>query len=158
ALLFGPTTYTFSIILAVFLTGIGIGSGVGAALARRLQRPGMALAICQLLLVAAIPLSGYIIVSVVPHWFVARAALNSVELQMLVDLWRAACALLPSTLIWGASFPLAVAAAAERREDTGRLVGRIYASNTLGAIAGSLLGCFVGIPVMGSQNAQQALI
>jgi spermidine synthase len=32
SLLFGATTYTFSLILAVFLTGIGIGSSLGSAL------------------------------------------------------------------------------------------------------------------------------
>lgn len=157
ALLYGPTTYTFSIILAVFLTGIGIGSACGATLARKLRSPGLALAVCQLLQVAAIPLCGYMIVAVVPHWFVNRDSITSIETQMTIDLWRTVCALLPATLVWGASFPLAVAAAARRQADTGRLVGQIYASNTLGAIAGSALGCFVGIPMMGSQNAQQAL-
>ena len=35
SLLFGATAYTFSLILAVFLVGLGIGSTVGAELARR---------------------------------------------------------------------------------------------------------------------------
>ena len=35
SLLFGATTYTFSMILAVFLTGLGAGSAIGAALVRR---------------------------------------------------------------------------------------------------------------------------
>src|SRR5262245_34299549 len=39
SLLFGATTYTFSLILAVFLAGIGVGSSAGAALARSLERP-----------------------------------------------------------------------------------------------------------------------
>ena len=38
-----------------------------------------------------------------------------------------------------ASFPLAVATAAGQAQDPGRLVGRLYAANTLGAIVGSLV-------------------
>ena len=34
SLLFGATVYTFSLILAVFLLGLGIGSSVGSAIAR----------------------------------------------------------------------------------------------------------------------------
>jgi len=53
SLLIGATTYTFSLILAVFLFGIGLGSSVGAALARTLDRPRVALAWAQLSLCAA---------------------------------------------------------------------------------------------------------
>ena len=40
SLLLGGTVYTFSLILAVFLIGLGIGSSVGAFLARRARRRG----------------------------------------------------------------------------------------------------------------------
>ena len=39
SLLFGATAYTFSLILAVFLVGLGIGSSLGAALARGVSNP-----------------------------------------------------------------------------------------------------------------------
>ena len=51
-LMLGATVYTFAIILAVFLVGLGIGSAVGAALLRNV-RPRSALGACQLLLVLA---------------------------------------------------------------------------------------------------------
>ena len=38
-LLFGATVYTFSIILAVFLVGLGIGSGAGSLWSTRLEQP-----------------------------------------------------------------------------------------------------------------------
>src|SRR5262249_45457311 len=50
SLLLGATTYTFSLILAAFLTGLGIGSSVGAMLARQVSDPKKALGICQFLL------------------------------------------------------------------------------------------------------------
>src|SRR5688572_32583536 len=54
SLLFGATTYTFSLILAVFLVGLGIGSTIGSELARRVERPRIALGACQLMLCATI--------------------------------------------------------------------------------------------------------
>ena len=51
-LLFGASVYTLSIIVAVFLTGLGIGSGIGSLLCRILTRPRFALGWCQLLLAA----------------------------------------------------------------------------------------------------------
>lgn len=39
SLIFGATTYTFSLILAVFLVGLGIGSTVGSGLARTAKSP-----------------------------------------------------------------------------------------------------------------------
>lgn len=157
ALLFGPTVYTFSIILAVFLTGIGLGSAYGAALGRTVRRPGAALAFCQLLLVAAIPFGTWMIIHVVPYVFAARDPSQGIWIRMSLDLVRAAMALLPATCLWGASFPLAVSAAAASETDTGHLVGRVYASNTVGAIIGSLLGSLIGIPVLGTQGALAAL-
>src|SRR5204862_4882476 len=59
SLLFGATTYTFSLILAVFLAGLGIGSTVGAELARRVKSPRSTLGWCQLLLCAAIAWAAY---------------------------------------------------------------------------------------------------
>ena len=44
SLLYGGTVYTFSLILAVFLLGLGLGSSVGSALSRTIPRPRLALA------------------------------------------------------------------------------------------------------------------
>ena len=61
-------------------------------------------------------------------------------------------------MLWGASFPLALAALARPGQDPGRLVGGVYAANTLGAIAGSLgVGLFL-VATVGSQHTQQILV
>ena len=69
---------------------------------------------------------------------------------------------MPATLLWGASFPLALAAASSESEegtqDPGRLVGGVYAANTLGAILGALMFSMLFMPMMGSQGAQRVLI
>ncbi len=156
-LLFGPTTYTFSILLAVFLLGLGAGSWGGAWLARRVRSPGMALAVSQLMLMVAIPFGAFMIASVLPYWLHARDANQSLMTRMSLDVIRALAAFLPATLLWGASFPLAVATAADERRESARLVGGLYSANTLGAIIGTLLVSIFAVPLFDGQFAQQML-
>src|SRR5512132_3434067 len=61
SLLFGATVYTFSLILAVFLLGLGIGSSIGSAMSARLTRPRLALGWCQMLLCAAMAWTAYML-------------------------------------------------------------------------------------------------
>ena len=58
SLMLGGTVYAFSIILAVFLVGLGVGSGCGAFLARGSLRPRLALGVCQVLLAGAVGMGG----------------------------------------------------------------------------------------------------
>jgi spermidine synthase len=67
-------------------------------------------------------------------------------------------AVLPGAMLWGASFPLALASVARPGQDPARLVGGVYAANTLGAIVGSLGASLVLIAWIGSQHAEQVLI
>jgi len=66
SLLFGATVYAFSVILAVFLLGLGAGSAAGAALGRRIDAR-RALAWCQLALCAAIAWGAYAIARALPY-------------------------------------------------------------------------------------------
>ena len=60
-----------------------------------------------------------------------------------LDLMRAIWVMLPGAILWGASFPLALAGVAGPGMDTGHLVGRVYAANTVGAILGALVTALV---------------
>ncbi|MEJ2111758.1 MAG: hypothetical protein P8Z37_17980, partial [Acidobacteriota bacterium] len=75
-----------------------------------------------------------------------------------LDLLRAAWTILPATILWGASFPLALAAVACRNIDPGRMVGKVDAANTIGAIAGSLAFSMLIIPRFGTLWAERLLI
>lgn len=159
SLLFGVTVYTFSIILAVFLAGLGAGSGIGARIVSRVRRADLALAVTQLLLVASIPYAAFVIAFGLPAWPRARALESSMLFGLFFsDTLRTALVLLPSTLCWGASFPLALAAAGIGNNDPSRATARVYAANTAGAIAGSLCFTFVGIPMFGTVTSQRALV
>jgi spermidine synthase len=156
SLMLGATVYTFSIILAVFLIGLGLGSAGGALLSRR--NPRLALGVCQFLLAAAIFWSAYALSSSLPYWpvnpFLAKNAWFNFEIDLVRCLW----AVLPAAILWGASFPLALAAAASPGEDSGRLVAKIYAANTIGAIVGAIGFSIVFIPWIGSRNSERLLI
>src|SRR5439155_23897772 len=60
--------------------------------------------------------------------------------------------LLPMTFALGAAFPLALAVAAAGADTVGRDTARVYAFNTLGAIAGALTAGFVLLPAIGLQT------
>ncbi len=159
SLMLGATVYTFSIILAVFLTGLGLGSSAGAALAGLPNaKPRFWLALCQLLQVLAILWAAMLLSQVLPYWRGNVDTDATVWAGFAGDIARCAAAVLPSAILWGASFPLALASVAAPDRDPGHLVGEVYAANTLGAIAGSLLFSLVFIPQTGTQHAEQILI
>jgi spermidine synthase len=158
SLLFGATVYTFSLILAVFLIGLGIGSSLGAAVGRGLRRPRVALGICQALLCAAIAWTAYVTTQSLPFWPINPSLAITPWFTMQLDLVLCLWAVLPAAILWGASFPLALASVASPGQDPARLVGGVYAANTVGAIVGSLAASFVLVAWIGSQHAQQVLI
>jgi spermidine synthase len=155
----GATVYAFSIILAVFLAGLGLGSTAGSFLARNSPRPGIALGWCQVLLAGGMAWAAWMLNNSLPYWPVnpGLAALSPWYLFQL-DLVRCLWALLPATILWGASFPLALAAVAAPGFDPGRLVGRVYAANTVGAIIGALAASLLLIAWIGTQDTQRLLI
>jgi spermidine synthase len=158
SLMLGPTVYTFSIILAVFLVGLGIGSSAASFVSRWTVRPRVALGCCQMLLVGAAAWTAYMIACSLPYWPVNPTLALSPWYTLQLDLARCLWAILPAAILWGASFPLALAAVASRGQDPGRLVGGVYAANTVGAIVGALGFSLLVIPLAGTQWAQRLLI
>jgi spermidine synthase len=158
SLLFGGTVYTFALILAVFLVGLGIGSSVGSAFARQMARPRVALGVCQLLLCGAIAWASYMLTDSLPYWPINPSMSSSPWLTLQLDLVRTFWTMLPAAILWGASFPLALAAVAAPGQDPGRLVGGVYAANTVGAIVGALSASFVLVALIGTQHTERLLM
>ncbi len=158
SLLFGATVYTFSLILAVFLVGLGIGSSLGSSLAPTLKHPRVALGWTQMLLCVALAYAAYMTNASLPFWPINPSISSNTFFNFQLDLMRAAFVVLPGAILWGMSFPLALASVAERGQDPGRLVGGVYAANTVGAIVGAMFVSLVSIAWIGSQHTQMALI
>jgi len=158
SLIFGATTYTFSLILAVFLVGLGIGSSVGAAMAKGAHNPRAALGWCQVGLCVALAWAAYATGASLPYWPINPSISTGLIFNFQLDLMRAIFVMLPGAILWGASFPLALASVAVPGQDSARLVGGVYAANTVGAIVGALITALVLVGWVGSQITQQVLI
>jgi spermidine synthase len=158
SLLLGATVYTFSIILAVFLIGLWGGSSAGSYLGRRVKNPGLALAGCQILLAVAIAWTSYTLAHSLPYWPVDPWLSTDPWFNFELDLMRCTWAIFPATLLWGASFPLGLAAAASPGQDPAKLSGEVYAANTAGSIVGALAFSLWLIPAVGTSGSQQLMI
>jgi len=158
SLLIGATVYTFSLILAVFLVGLGIGSSLGSSMASSLKHPRVALGWVQMLLCVALAYAAYMTTGSMPYWPINPSISSDLVYTFQLDLMRAAFVVLPGAILWGMSFPLALASVAEKGQDPARLVGGVYAANTAGAIVGALVASLFAIAWIGSQNAQMVLI
>ncbi len=158
AMLMGATVYTFSIILAVFLIGLGVGSSAGSFLTRSGVRAANALAWTQMLAAISIGWTAWTLSYWLPNWPVDPALASSPWFNFQIDLVRTFWTVLPPALMWGASFPLAMAAAAAPGQDPGRLAGETYAANTVGAILGAVLFSIVLVPWFGTQGSERILM
>lgn len=159
ALSFGATTYAFSLVLAAFLSGLGVGSGLGTVLARRGQvRPRAALGWCQVLLAAAVAWGAYLLTEAMPYWPIAEAAQTGPWAPLRQDLFRTLAAITPAAILWGASFPLALASVAASYRDSARKAAAVTAANTAGALLGALGTSVLLAMSLGTQRIEQLLI
>ena len=125
-LVFGATVYAFSLILAVFLAGLGIGSSVGTALVRSRRSARRARLVPAAARVAGVA-AAHLLSRSLPHWPIDQSLGADARVVAELDVFRCALVVLPGAILWGASFPLAVAAAAAPGGDAARLVGRLLA-------------------------------
>src|SRR5207249_11191076 len=102
--------------------------------------------------------AAYALARGLPYWPINPELSISSGYTFQIDIVRCLWTILPSAILWGASFPLALAAVAERGQDPGRLVGTVYAANTVGAILGSLIMALWLIAWIGTQQSERVLI
>lgn len=143
------TTYAFSSMLLIFLIGLAVGSALMQAIVDRQRTP---LRLYGLLMLG-IGLSSSLSFFLINRPFEGFVELNGGELIWWaavgnVLLKSALCIGLP-TLLMGMAFPVVSKLVIPGPEGVAERVGRLYAMNTVGAIAGSFLTGFVLIPVLG---------
>jgi spermidine synthase len=152
SLVLGASTHSFELMLSTFILGLALG---GLAVRRRVDRlvqPGRTLGWIQLamglLALATLPLY---------HWtFDAMALLMrglarsevGYGLFNLAGQGLSALVMLPATFCAGMTLPLLTVALL--RAGAGEAaIGKVYAANTLGAIAGVLFALHIGLPALG---------
>jgi spermidine synthase len=152
-LVVGSSTHAFATMLAAFLVGIALGSFLSRLFVDRLRNPRLAFGWVQVAIAAStlatIPLMGALVSSAQRwllglelHW--AAVLLGRFGIAFLI-------LIVPTTLM-GMAFPLAGKIGVRSVQGLGGELGAIYAANTLGNIAGALLGGFVLLPAVGMQR------
>ncbi len=150
----GSRVYAFAVLLGVYLVGLGVGSLAVRVGARRLSNPTRALAWVQgsagLALVVQILALGHTseILVTVASTFRFGYSFFAIQAAFLITVM---ILFLPVTILFGASFPLAVAADPTPRSP-GQHAGTIATANTVGAIIGAVGAPFVLVPVIGCQR------
>ena len=154
----GGTTYTFGLILAVALAGIGSGSFVYAIGRSARATIGAFSILCAIEAVAmAIPFAlGDRLASLA----LLLRPLGTFGFSGFVLGWTivAMIAIFLPAFIAGAQFPLLISLLGEGREGVGRDVGTTYLWNTVGAIAGAIVGGFGALPLLTAPGAWRASV
>ena len=146
--------YAFAIVLAVYLTGLVLGSFLYARFADRVRRPWETFG----LLVAGAGATAMAIFAGLGNWLpeaqttLGRAVFDVTGSQTLRMTARfavpaVAIVLVPTTLL-GAAFPAAMRLTGHA-DRIGRDVGAVIALNTAGGIAGTCLTGFLLVPTLG---------
>jgi spermidine synthase len=157
--LLGGSVYTFGIILAVALFGIGAGS-----VAYRLWYRDRVVTMDALAFTCALEA----LLLALPFWMGDHVAMFALSLRAygmhsfavhvggwaVVTVW----VVLPASLVSGFQFPLLIGLLGRGNRNVGRQAGIAYAWNTLGAIAGSLCGGFGLLPFLSAPGAWRVSI
>src|SRR5687768_16811097 len=146
-LVFGATTLAVSTVLAAFMGGLALGSAVAGRLGDRIRKPLSTYGWME------VGIAVYaLLVPFMFRWVDNLYALIWQQFQpgyFTFSLWRfllSCLMLLVPTTLMGATLPV-LSAAVVRNGSTG--VTRLYASNLVGAILGTLAAGFVLLPTFG---------
>ena len=164
------STYAFSAIVAVYLLGIAAGAALAARLARDAAAAvrGLATTLFAASASLLVAIAAYRHLPAVASLLAGGRRLapgltgGGPSATLVVGSWadalvvifgQVAAVLFLPALFLGAVFPLALAVVSPRERSAAGHVGRLYSVNALGSVAGTLLGTFVLVAVLGTRGA-----
>lgn len=154
SLVIGSSVYAVSLTLTAYILGLALGASIVSRfvdrwehLAWRLGNIEIGIGAAALIVVPVLGRLPLAMIGVVERFSDSFGALMAAEFGIVF------LVILVPTVLMGGVFPLVVRICTRRLEAVGRSVGTVYASNTVGAIAGSFVGGFVFIPWLGIQGA-----
>jgi len=149
--LLGGSSFSFGLVLAVALAGIGLG---GYLYSRRKEDSPATLSLLALTVAveAACVLTPIGLGDGVAYFAAYTRPAASLGFSTLVLSWAAIASLvvLPASIVAGYQFPVLFALLGRGRREVARQVGLAYAANTAGSILGALLAGFVLLPRLGA--------
>jgi spermidine synthase len=146
----GSSTLSVSVTVASFFFGLSMGSLIGGRFAERLGHPLRLYAALEALL-AAIAIGVTLFLRSWPSWIAMFGSLlgpgraTAVPLSIAV----AFAALLPATLLMGATLPVVAHWMVDQPTRIATRIGHLYAVNTFGAAVGCALVGYLGIEILG---------
>ncbi len=154
SLIIGSTTYSFTIMLAAFLTGIWLGSWLHATFPLRRINESIQLGAVMV----AIGATSFVTSQLIPRvpslvlWLNHFFYPDTMQIQFGASLLGAFSVMLLPCVFMGIAFPVASQARARLNLKFGQSVGDTLALNTFGSIIGSLAAGFILIPTLGLQG------
>ncbi len=154
AFVFGTSELAVASVLAAYMGGLALGAAVVSRVAPSIRRPVLAYGLLELaigLTALAVPFAVTGATRLYVAIFGAQGAPGD-EGGLLTALFYLACSfaiLLVPTSLMGATLPLLARHAVRREEEIGRRIGHLYATNTAGAVTGTVLTGFVLLPHLG---------
>lgn len=154
SLVFGTSELAVAAVLAAYMGGLSLGAAIAARYMQRITRPVLfyglleaGIAISALSVPLLLQLARIIYIS----WFGGQAepADASGLGQSFFYLIVAFVVLAIPTAFMGATLPLLTKYVVKSEEQIGARVGILYATNTLGAIGGTIVAGFVLLPLLG---------
>ncbi|UCG16642.1 MAG: fused MFS/spermidine synthase [Phycisphaerales bacterium] len=142
------SAYVFTMVVTVYLAALSIGSGLAVRLVRSTRWSPIQILITVQMALAVL---GPVLLGLVPaaaDMDLARPGRSERDIFVREYILAVAIVFVPTVLI-GMTLPLLVTLLYSPLERAGRAVGRIYAFNAAGTIAGSALTGVVLIPLLG---------
>lgn len=155
----GSSTYSFSLMLVGFISGITIGSLIVSSLVQRSARLIQLLAWCQFGIVGALVIT-IPLYARIPYTFWKMAHIlvrTDATYPIFLVLQFIFCIgiMIVPTVFLGMSLPVATRIAARGLRVLGRSVGNVFSINTLGTVIGSLAAGLLLIPIIGMKHAME---
>jgi spermidine synthase len=153
SLVFGVTVHAASTVLAGFMGGLAVGSALAGRLRLSVRQALAAFAVIELGVGATALIAAPLVTWMTERYAALGPGLpESIALLTLVRFVMASAALIVPTSLMGATLPVLVrATGADPR--LGARLSALYATNTFGAIVGSLLAGFVLVPSLGLRQS-----
>ncbi len=147
------STYSFTIILVTFITGITIGSYIVYKFNDRIKKTLFTIGLCQLGIVLSllITLPQF---EKVPYWIwsSSEGILESTYpffQYILIQVSYVFLLLIVPTIFMGMTLPLLSRYASKVKETAGETIGNLFAVNTIGTVIGSLAAGLLLVPHIG---------
>ncbi len=155
--LLGGSSYTFGLILAVALLGLGLGSLLYGSGSTR-HRPGLSAFAATCALEAVLLLIPFAMGDSLAMFASVLQGLRDLGFVGLIVTWLTVISIvvLPAALVSGYQFPLLISILGNDDRRIGREVGLCYGWNTAGAILGSVVGGFGVIPLLSAPGTWRA--